>query len=979
MGCVCTCGMRKLSFIISLASQVVMSQTLNENSAKADSLSYILDSKAHDTIRAVAMIEKAELIYQTKTDEALVLCHEAERLSLLSDFELGLSFSYGWLGFLYQLAGEGDKAIQYLEKSNVIFRNSGDEKSVSQNLSSMGIIHLALGRIQEAMNCFTNAMSIQQKRGDLHGYTNSLNTFASLYRRQGNFKEAESLWKEAIGIQEQSSDIRGLALTNMNLATLYSASGIPGCQLNREECTRIGIEKALELLRKSIDYCRNLGDQKLVADCLTNYGCVYIKKGNLPLAEEALSEADSLIAIVGSATSKTMVALSLANLYELQNRFEMARISLTNCDKYIRSQSLDAKNNWNKLWFKYYRELSMPDSALGHILSVIETQNQQLFCHFAFLSEAEKEMLVRTASSSYDMAYGFAVLSGHLRPEIAGEVFDVSLLTKGLLLKSSTAVSASILASGDSILTRQYQNWIGLKRKIAIAYSIGSTVTDLEKKANDLEKQLVKQSSDFSELNRIQDLTWKDVRSNLKDGEGSIEFVRFLHHEDYHIDSTKKVLYCAMILTKDSENPELVRLFTEPELEKILGTFPGNNLSYIEQVYGSGQNTKTQLYDLIWKPMEKSLNGLKKVYVSPVGLLHKISFSALAKEQDIYLCDLFEIETKSSTGTIAVNSEPVVIQRDDLSTIFGGIEYNADSSSHVIWPYLDGSMSETKQIAKIIEKRGARINYYNLTLATEEQFKQTASESNILHIATHGFFYADPDEVLAEVVDETESFADLNFRGGTSGFGVQSFVKSSNPLMRSGLVFAGANDVWSRTNGSDDFKNIDSTYKEDGVLTAAEVAWIPEPVDTPAVLEEIEEPIIMGKMKYIPDPEIEIPVEPETITEVPEDTVTKVCSLTFTPLALCENVIFAKEMTLTLYPNPTVDRATLVLDVPETRHGEITLYSLAGDLLEQLFEGEIPAGKVTVDLNLSSYPTGTYLVNVQTAQGSKRIKVQKVG
>ena len=92
-----------------------------------------------------------------------------------------------------------------------------------------------------------------------------------------------------------------------------------------------------------------------------------------------------------------------------------------------------------------------------------------------------------------------------------------------------------------------------------------------------------------------------------------------------------------------------------------------------------------------------------------------------------------------------------------------------------------------------------------------------ASNSNIIHIATHGFFYPDPNEV-AQDADTLEVAEDIVFRGGSRGFGVNSFVESYNPLMRSGLVFASANDVWSKQTKNDSI--------EDGVLTAQEVSSI---------------------------------------------------------------------------------------------------------------------------------------------------------
>ncbi|HLP72229.1 MAG TPA: CHAT domain-containing protein, partial [Bacteroidales bacterium] len=56
------------------------------------------------------------------------------------------------------------------------------------------------------------------------------------------------------------------------------------------------------------------------------------------------------------------------------------------------------------------------------------------------------------------------------------------------------------------------------------------------------------------------------------------------------------------------------------------------------------------------------------------------------------------------------------------------------------------------------------------------------------------------------------------FRGASrGGFGVSSFVNNSNPLMRSGLVLAGANDVWVKA---------EQASPDDGVLTAQEVTQI---------------------------------------------------------------------------------------------------------------------------------------------------------
>src|SRR5262249_21832657 len=81
--------------------------------------------------------------------------------------------------------------------------------------------------------------------------------------------------------------------------------------------------------------------------------------------------------------------------------------------------------------------------------------------------------------------------------------------------------------------------------------------------------------------------------------------------------------------------------------------------------------------------------------------------------------------------------------------------------------------------------------------ATEAAIKQVSGPS-LLHVATHGFFLPDRK---SEAVDT--SLGREERKGG--------FLE--NPLLRSGLILAGANQRWSGA-------------EEDGILTASEVAGL---------------------------------------------------------------------------------------------------------------------------------------------------------
>ena len=97
--------------------------------------------------------------------------------------------------------------------------------------------------------------------------------------------------------------------------------------------------------------------------------------------------------------------------------------------------------------------------------------------------------------------------------------------------------------------------------------------------------------------------------------------------------------------------------------------------------------------------------------------------------------------------------------------------------------------------------------------ATEERFRRLAPKFAYLHLATHGFFFAPPDRQTGP--SKTED------AGPQKGFQQIGFYAPEtvttldlNPDLLSGLVFAGANQS-PRPND------------QDGILTAAEIAFLP--------------------------------------------------------------------------------------------------------------------------------------------------------
>jgi CHAT domain-containing protein len=387
-------------------------------------------------------------------------------------------------------------------------------------------------------------------------------------------------------------------------------------------------------------------------------------------------------------------------------------------------------------------------------------------------------------------------------------------------LKSSTFIRQSIINSGDTLLISDYDSFITNKKKAAENYSNGKRNKELEEQIILQERELVERSGAFRDFNKIKNIDWKIIRDGLKKDEVAIEFIHFRSE----IDSLNPTIYAALVVKKESEHPEVVRLCTEEDLTSILGVFQGNNNSFVRKVYGIKSKSEKELYKKIWEPLNKQLEGVKRVYYSPSGLLHKISFAALSDGNDMYLCDRYELFQQSSTSKLANAAHPNYSASDNFMLI-GGIQYNSTSTRNEVWSYLPGTQLEIASIARFLKQKKHTVNLFEGVQAKESTLKSQANQADILHVSTHGFFFPNPDAIAENRTNnEIEYVEHMNFRGTTfldslarnsTSYMNWNFVGNKNPLMRSGLVLAGANDIWQRD-------PLDEG--EDGVLTAQEVS-----------------------------------------------------------------------------------------------------------------------------------------------------------
>jgi CHAT domain-containing protein/tetratricopeptide (TPR) repeat protein len=764
--------------------------------------------KDHDTLSELVLrkqlaISLGDLGYiadaRTNYKEALKFHTAALKISEELHDDRQTAISYNNLGLLYDYWGDPEKSIFYYTKSLAIKEKIKDKKGLAYTYGNLAFIYNSLGQSSKAMELQNKSLQLRQEIGDKKGVSLSLNNLAVLYHEQGDLDKALELFNASLKIREEISHIQGQAICGNNIGEVLAL--------------RHQFDEALAHFEKSLALFKEIKDKKGTASSLNNIGSTWFAKGD---QVKGIDYCIQSISLREELNDPVTLSTSLNNTGRLFREKKEFRKALPYC---LRSYEIRRKLNYPKEIvyaaenaYRIYTGLKQKDSAYKFLSTAINLQGVRLSNSYYTLSEKEKALFAATMEDDLMFYYDFASHYGNEKKEIIDTACNLILRHKGLALKSSTAMRAAILSGKDSILINQYENWREIKKQIGKLFESGKDFKQLENKANELEKELVKGSALFSDLNKTKDLDWKKVKKSLKPGEAAIEFVHFKSE----IDTTHPVIYAAFVIKPESAHPEMIPLCAESDIMKILGIFQGNNTDVIDKTYGTRQEAKSALYEKIWGPLKESLRQVKTIYYSPSGLLHKISFAAIGNGVNTFLCDNYDLNRVGGIGQIG-SSDPVNYNDNDDFLLVGGINYNSDNTKRELWKFLPGTLGETQDIYNLLKEKKLHEKIYTSMNASEENLKSDLSKAAILHVSTHGFFFPDPetekDVASAEQPDSKER--SLEKYSGTTNYAIWSFVKNKDPLMRSGLVLAGANDVWDR----DPLKE-----GEDGILTAKEVA-----------------------------------------------------------------------------------------------------------------------------------------------------------
>ncbi|WP_420317392.1 CHAT domain-containing protein [Ekhidna sp.] len=776
-----------------------------------------------------------ELYLQTEqVKKGLEVAEEIKKEVSKNSVEEGVS--YKWVGDVYAIEGSFKKAERNLLRGLEVFEKNGLDATFEyiSTLNSLGVLYMDKGKLPEAEEIFQESIDLANRmQGEIEDVIAGLeNNLAIVYFNLGDYERATELQRKILEQDKEyygeESFTYGLSLLNLGLTLLYDGQYAESEQLHLEAMGVFEVSAGKE----SIDYGR----------VQNNLSLLNSKRGQIDDAIEYGKKAiETYESTLGKDHPETAFPyFNLSNAYLGYEDVEKA-IPLAKRAYEIRKKSLGEQHPYfarsaNQLAIINWKQ-GNNEEALKFYKETFANYFRQINTFFPVLTEEEKATFYYTnLRPAFEQYVSFIEETSREDKELLGEIYDYQLALKGLIMYATSKVRESILASGNEELISMFEEWISQKEQLAKLFSAtdieisvrNMKIDSLTAASNALEEELSKSSQAFGENFANKSVSWQDIRDILKPGEAAVEMVRY---KSFSTDSsgvfTDEVFYAAMIVRHDTQDhPEMITLRNGAQMEKKFLANYRNAIKYkISENYS---------YRLFWQPIARRLEGIKKIYFAPDGVYNQISIYTLQNPgTKDYLLNEINLALVTNTKDLLAESQP--FEDGGRSVFFGYPQYSmgsnlsGDSEDRGVrgvrgargsrgktskeelsrsiprgvrgnlvrymqsfngLGMLPGTKKEVELIDSLYAANDRKRDTYFLDAALEGTVKGV-NNPNILHIATHGFFLEQDSDAQSD----------------------DAYVQ--NPLLRSGLILAGANDFIQTG-------TIDEADGNDGILTAFE-------------------------------------------------------------------------------------------------------------------------------------------------------------
>lgn len=619
-------------------------------------------------------------------------------------------------------------------------------------LKEMGDLATAQPLAEKVVAIFTKAYGRKARRTAI-----AIDNLATILSNLGRYKRAEALYREALAIHEATAgrDHPSVATSANNIGWLLRMTG-------RDKQALGFYKRALAINTKARG-----PNSPAVAVNHGQLGATYLALGDVARARRHLDKARLI--------NKRVLGDSHPNL------------------AYITSSLADL-------------EAAAGNTAAARKLSARSLAIAERHLEPLLYATSQRERLELVGQHRRKVHMYLSVFN---RPRDARTAYDKVLRWKAIVLTSMIAQRQALLAHKDRRLRAKLDQLANVRTELAnLAMAVPekgerrkltARMRTLSREKDRLERALSRRSEAFKAGQRSISADFRAVCRSLDRDAALVDYVRYVRTR-----GDSRAWHFAAFVTRGGacDKPVRVELGRAAAIDKAVRNYRllmENNEDTDDILALAGKLRK-----LVWDKVQPALAKRRRIWVSTDGSLNGVPFGGLSHGRRFLVEDFtFAYVPNGAALLRRPAATPPPARRESL--LIGGVRYGSRDKtnkrsrsrgsgcgiqSRPSYQYLPGTKRETDSVVGLFGK-GAKVKTLTGNSADEETVKRLLPESRIVHMATHGFF-ARPCGENSSVENET----------------------ASNPLVRSGIVLAGAN-------GTRGALVVDG---EDGVLTAEEVA-----------------------------------------------------------------------------------------------------------------------------------------------------------
>lgn len=640
-----------------------------------------------------------------------------------------------------------------------------------------------------------------------------LHSLSNLYQKQNNYIKAIDILNRSIDMSKMQGDTLNQSYIDEinSIAVLYNESGFNDKytefkdiildltkKLYGESSYKYQIQKLdkLDILSQTkpndaIVELLDIIDSNVSTDYFILYTITaktYYSLGDYDNAEKYINISfNSAVIPTQKALANTIKAQINAKKGDFQTAIKYQKEALSIAEKYIPVKLKDISDDLAL----YYFENKDYNNSFEILHNNINKEWNSYTDNLLLMSEYEREKYWTKNGTIHNYIHAFIPQDElNKQSKFSMLIYEALLIRKNLQLRIHNSIIKNIYKNKHK--KNEYQEYVSLKNNSKHLIKEGLN------KLEELEKKL------YADLNiEIPTINIKDLQANISPNDVLIEFSEYtnIHNNDS--------LFSATILKKDWKYPITLKM----EINKN---------SSIEN---------NRLYNIVWEPLLKHLDFNSNIYFSAAGKLHQIPIESLPIRDGKIMSDAYNMYRLSSTRELALKKEPAKYKK---AVLYGGLNYNMtneamltenakyqtdstytlfasrglleDSIRGYKWTNLNNTKMEVEYISEQMQQNGISTKVFQGNEGSEESFKALSGKGyNIIHIATHGFFFPEPEAKRKDYFQPIMLSDDLG----------RNYAPADLSLFRTGLVLSGGNRAWQGDSIPD--------HVEDGILTANEI------------------------------------------------------------------------------------------------------------------------------------------------------------